>query len=236
LIPTPSIFSFGAFAFPDVASGMKKLFAVVLVAGALVGGWWFKEGAATIDDLLTRNEQLKEAISNLTKEERIGYAKVVRQEKVGGMLKTTIRFVEIARDDQTRLSDAEFTVDGDVLYFDGMVVVFPKELVMDGSERAIFLWRRIFGEQQEPIYGLRIGKPGEEPARYREFFEKLNPENNEIFWEAIWSLANDAEGLDEYGIQTIQGEAISQKMVPGIVYTFILENTGLVRVDKRPDI
>lgn len=215
---------------------MKKLSALILVAGALVAGWWFKEGTATIDDLLTKNEQLREAISNLTKEERIGYAKVIRQEKVGGMLKTTIRFVEIARDDQTKLSDAEFTVDGDVLYFDGMVVVFPKELVMDGSERAIFLWRRIFGERQEPTYGLRIGEPGEKPARYREFFDKLTPESNDTFWEAIWSLANDAEGMDEHGIRAIQGEAISQKMVPGIVYTFILENTGLVRVDQRPDI
>ena len=215
---------------------MKKLFAIVLVAGALVAGWWFKEGTATINDLLTKNEQLKEAISNLTKEERIGYAKVIRQETTGGMLQTTIRFVEIARDEQTRLSDAEFTVGGDVLYFDGMVVVFPKNLVMDGSERAIFLWRRIFGEHQEPAYGWKIGEPGEEPARYREFFDKLDPDSNETFWEAIWNLANDAEGLGEHGIRTIQGEAISQKMEPGIVYTFILENTGLVRVEKGPDI
>ena len=215
---------------------MKKLFALIAVAGALVAGWWFKEGTATINDLLTKNEQLKEAISNLTEEERIGYAKVIRQEKVGGMLKTTIRFVEIARDDQTKLSDAEFTVDGDVLYFDGMVVVFPEELVIDGSARAIFLWRRIFGEHQEPTYGLKIGKAGEEPARYREFFDKVDPENNETFWEGIWKLANDAQGLDEHGIRVIQGEAISQKMVPGIVYTFILENTGLVRVEKGPDI
>lgn len=215
---------------------MKKLFSVVLVAGALVAGWWFKKGTDTIDDLLNKNEQLKEAISNLTEEERIGYAKVLRQETVGGTLQTTIRFVEIARDDQTTLSDKEFKVDGDVLYFDGMVVVFPKELVMDGSERAIFLWRRIFGEHQEPTYGWKIGEPGEEPARYREFFDKMNPENKETFWTSIWDLANNPDGLKKHGIRSIQGEAISQKMVPGTVYTFILENTGLVRIEKRPDI
>lgn len=215
---------------------MKKLFPIVLVAGALVAGWWFKKGTETIDDLLTKNEKLKEAISNLTKEEKIGYAKIVSQETVEGTLRTTVRFVEVARDDQTKLSEKEFTVDGDVLYFDGMVVVFPKELVMDGKERSIFLWRRVFGEHQEPAKGCQIGEPGQQPARYRDLFEKMGPKSNETFWNAMWDLSNDALALKKHSIRTIQGEALSQKMVPGKVYTFILDNSGLVKIDQRPDI
>ena len=51
-------------------------------------------GAMTIHELLAENKNLKQAITNLTNEEQIGYAKVISQETKDGQLFTTIKFVE----------------------------------------------------------------------------------------------------------------------------------------------
>jgi len=74
----------------------------VVTAGVVVFlgyvGRGLYQGAGTIGELLAENRQLKEAITNLTEEDQIGYAKVVRQVEGEDGLYTTIRFVETARD------------------------------------------------------------------------------------------------------------------------------------------
>ena len=63
----------------------------------------------TIHQLLNENKQLKEAITNLTAEEQIGYAKVIKQETKDGKVWTTLRFVETARDDKLKKSSKRTT-------------------------------------------------------------------------------------------------------------------------------
>ena len=78
--------------------GLLTLVAVVFIAGALF------YGTKTVHDLLGENKKLKQAITTLTHEDQIGYAKVVLQETRSGKLYTTVRFVEPARDDRLKLS------------------------------------------------------------------------------------------------------------------------------------
>ena len=67
-----------------VKSKIKSVFLAVLVLGALAAvsyiGRGFYYRAMTVHELLTENKQLKKAITNLTVEEQIGYAKVVSQQ------------------------------------------------------------------------------------------------------------------------------------------------------------
>lgn len=214
-----------------ILAGMVSLSVLALLGGA------FFFGSKTIDELLGENKRLKEAVSNLTIEETIGYAKVVsRYTDDNGVVRTTLRFVEIDRDKQTVILEKEFTVEGEVVFFDGLVVVFPAEFVMDGRERSIHLWRRVFGEEMNPSEGFSIEATGEEPARYREIFARLGETEKEVFWTAMWELSNDPEALENHGVRAIYGDALSVQMKPGLVYTFKLMNTGQVTVETSPDI
>jgi hypothetical protein len=77
------------------------IIAVVLIAAGYFGRGWLLN-TITIQQLLNENKQLKAAITNLTAEEQIGYAKVIKQETKEGKLWTTLRFVETARDDKLK--------------------------------------------------------------------------------------------------------------------------------------
>src|SRR4030042_5081289 len=120
--------------------------------GYIGHGWFY--GAATIRELLTENKQLKQAITNLTLEDQIGYAKVISQENREGKLFTSVRFVETARDDKLKkVLEKNYTIEGDVVHFDALVVKFGDKMVMDGRGKALYLWRRGYGENGAPENG-----------------------------------------------------------------------------------
>ena len=130
---------------------------LVSVAVGLLAAAFIMTGL-TVQGLLTQNKRLRESIARLSQEDQIGYAKVVRQEERDGVLFTTMKFVETARDDKLkRLVEKEFTVEGDVIYFDALIVKFQYGLVADGKERAMYLWRRVYGEMMAPDSGFPIG-------------------------------------------------------------------------------
>jgi hypothetical protein len=209
------------------------LFALV-VAGLLGGGFFF--ASKTLYDLLSENKRLKEAITNLTREEQIGYAKVLSQEKRDGKVITTLKFVETARDDKLdRILEKEYSIEGDVVYFDALIVKFGDRMVLDGKERALYLWRRIYGERTAPDRGFLIESPGVEPRRYEDLLAKLSMKDREMFWSAIWDLANDPEQLREFGIQAIFGNAVYSKLRPGLIYVFKIRATGEVYPEVVPD-
>lgn len=211
------------------------LFIVGLIAAGYFGrGYLLHE--MTIHQLLTENKQLKEAITNLTAEEQIGYAKVIKQETQNNKLLTTIRFVETARDDKTKkILEKDYTIDGDVVHFDALIVKFGDKMVMDGKERAMYLWRRIYGETIAPQNGFAIESPGAEPARYAGLLAHLPTKQREMFWSNIWDLANDVEKLKQEGITAIYGNAVYSKLRPGLIYVFKITSAGQLYPEVVPD-
>ena len=206
----------------------------LIVLGLFGGGFFY--GTKTLYDLLKENERLKEAITNLTREEQIGYAKVLSQETRDGKVVTTLKFVETARDDKLdRILEKEYTIEGDVVYFDALIVKFGDQMVLDGKERALYLWRRIYGERTAPDQGYLIESPGVEPRRYEDLLSKLSLRDREMFWTAIWDLANDPEELRQFGIQAIFGNAVYSKLRPGLIYVFKIRATGEVYPEVVPD-
>lgn len=209
---------------------------VCLVIAAYLGrGFYYR--AMTIHQLLTDNKQLKQAITNLTYEDQIGYAKVIAQEPNDGKLLTTIKFVETARDDKLVTTlEKEYTIEGDIIYFDALIVKFGDKMVMDGKTKALYLWRRVYGEKMAPEQGFVIEEPGAEPKRYSELLKVLPIKQKRLFWSHIWDLANDPDKLKEHDIEAIYGNAVYSKLREGLIYIFKINPTGQVYPEVVPDI
>lgn len=212
---------------------MKPIFKFIttiltLTVLAFVGGTLFY-GTKTVHDLLGDNEKLKEAISTLTHEDQIGFAKVLKQEERDGTLYTTLRFVETARGDQLDIVlEKEYEIEGDVIHFDTLIVTFFDQAVMDGKARSLYLWRRIYGENMSPVDGYDIETPGTHPERYAGLLRNLKLPEQKMFWEAIWDLSNNPEALHEHGIKAIYGNAVYKRLRPGLIYVFKIGADGQV--------
>ena len=209
--------------------------AVVLVVLVFYGRGVINR-ALTINHLLTENKQLKQAITNLTEQDQIGYAKVIAQDVNDGDLLTTIKFVETARDDKLkRILEKQYTLPGDVVHFDALIVKFGDKMVMDGKARALYLWRRVYGDKTAPEDGFEIEEPGAEPQRYADLLAALPIEQREVFWSNIWDLANDPDKLSKYNIHAIYGNAVYLELRQGLIYVFKVTPAGQVYIDVVPD-
>ncbi|MBT8043090.1 MAG: hypothetical protein KJN98_07955 [Pontiella sp.] len=201
---------------------------VTLAAFALIGGTFFY-GAKTVHDLLANNEKLKKAITSLTHEDQIGFAKVLKQEKRDGKLYTTVRFVETARDDMlNKVLEREYEIEGDVVHFDALIVRFENQAVMDGKARALYIWRRVYGEHMSPSEGYDMVTPGTHPERYAGLLRDLRLNDQKMFWDAIWDLANNPEALRSHGIKAVYGNAVYKRLRPGLIYVFKIGADGQV--------
>lgn len=209
---------------------------IFLVVFAYLGrGFYY--GAMTIHELLAENKHLKQAITNLTHEEQIGYAKVIAQEAENGQLLTTIKFVETARDNKLKkILEKEYTIEGDIIHFDALIVKFGDKIVMDGQKKALYLWRRVYGEKMAPQDGFLIEEPGLEPHRYSDLLDALPLKHRQLFWSNIWELANDTDRLKKYDIEAIYGNVIYSRLRKGLIYIFKISPTGQVYPEIVPDI
>lgn len=212
---------------------MKRFFKSVLTLLSLtvlvfVGGTVFY-GTKTVHDLLSGNEELKKALTSLTQEDQIGFAKVLKQDERDGRLFTTIKFVETARGDLlNRVLEKEYEIEGDIIHFDALIVTFADQAVMDGEARSLYLWRRVYGETMSPSEGFDIETPGSHPERYAGLLRDLKLPEQQLFWEAIWDLANDPEALRSHGIKAVYGTAVYKRLRPGLIYVFKIGANGQV--------
>jgi hypothetical protein len=207
----------------------------IIVLGILAYAMFYS--GKTIYDLLGENKELQKSISNLTREEEVGYAKVLSQEQQNGRLLTRILFVVTDPDDMTRrILEKEFEVEGDVVFFDALIVKFKNKPVMEGKERALFLWRRIYSDKMTPENGFPIDTPGSEPKRYAQICAKLSVKNRAMFWDEIWQLSDDPERLNRSGVQAVYGNAVYKKVKPGLIYRFKLDSSGAFFPDTLPDL
>ena len=200
-------------------SRLVKL-ALVVIAGG--GGFflWRTFGVnKTIEQLLTENKQLKEAITNLNEETQIGYAKVLSQEEKEGRLFTRLLFVETDRQDPLkRVLEKEYEIEGDVVHFDALVVKFDNRIVMDGTERSMYLWRRVYGEKMQPEQGYPIEEAGNEAKRYADMCDKLSLKNRQLFWQEIWALSNDPQRLEQAGVKAIYGNVVYNRLNLSLIH------------------
>ncbi|MBE6428868.1 MAG: hypothetical protein E7028_09900 [Planctomycetaceae bacterium] len=147
------------------------------------------------------------------------------------VLETKIRFTEFDSDTGSIVArPAEFTVRGDMIYVDALIVKFDDVFVEAGDflkNRSLVSFQRIFGEEQAPSDGYRIDAEHQIPAVYRSGNE--NDEASELekqIWENFWDISNDPERQKELGIRAIHGEAPAQRLEPGRLYYLELRASG----------
>jgi hypothetical protein len=215
--------------------GIVVVIAILAICTFIFFAGFFK-GVTTLGELYTENKKLKESLTKLTQEDQIGYAKVTKQERQDGKLFTTLKFVETARDDKTnRILEKEYTIEGDVVHFDAMIVKFSNQLVIDGKERSMYLWRRVYGENMAPNAGYPIEDANKEPMRYQGLLKKLDLKERALFWSSIWDLANDPKKYSNLGIQAVYGNVIYSKLKPKLIYVFKISNTGQLYPEIVPE-
>jgi hypothetical protein len=224
----------------SVAKKIKKILLYLPVfAGLIVLGYAGRNmfyGALTVHKLLNENKQLKQAITNLTAEEQIGYAKVISQETRDGKLFTTIKFVETARNDKLqKVFEKQYTLEGDIIHFDALIVKFGEKMVIDGKAKAMYLWRRIYGEKLAPENGLPIEEMGKEPQRYSDLLKLLPVNQRELFWTSIWELANNPDKLKQYDIMAIYGNIVYSRLKKGNIYIFKISPAGQFYPEVVPE-
>ncbi|MBL7214993.1 MAG: hypothetical protein ISS71_04880 [Phycisphaerae bacterium] len=219
-----------------IKAGVKIVLAVILVAaGAFL--WRYLAVNRTIEDLLNENEGLKTAISNLSQENQVGYAKVLSQETREGKFYTKLLFVEVDPSDYTKqILKKEYEVEGDVVFFDTLIVTFGDELVKDGKERAMYLWRRVYGEKMPPEQGYAIETEGQPSPRYTQLCKKLSIEDKQLFWDEIWQLSNNPKRLEKLGIKAVFGNVVYRQLKPGLIYVFKVSSTGSLYPEIIPDL
>lgn len=209
-----------------------KIWTAALGAAFLAGGfagWWvlFRD-----DGREAQIRRLQEVIDRLQSERRIAEVVVLKQDEA--RTKTTFRFREV-RPDGTPIHERDLTIDGDVAYFDALVIKFDHRYVERGDllrGRSLYLFQRIFGEHQEPAQGFRIDE--EVPAPYR--LRPIPSEFERELWSEFWTYALEPERARAKGIRVVQGEAVRTKLRPDRIYRLTIEAAGGINiaVEKLP--
>ena len=219
---------------------MKVLLKLIPILVVIAAGAYFARSLMvneTIEQLLTENTELKTAITHLNAEEQIGYAKVLSQETRDGVLYTKVLFVETDPSDLTKhILTKEYEIAGDIIHFDALIIKFDNSVVMDGTERAMYLWRRVYGETMTPEQGLPIETEGSPSPRYEQICEKLSIAQSQLFWNEIWNLADEPKRLEACGVQAIFGNVIYRRLQPGLIYVFKVSATGTLYPEIVPDL
>ncbi len=217
-------------------TAVKGLAAVVLAAAGMYL-WYVHTSQRTIRQLLTENKELQKAISNLTFEQQIGYAKVLDQQWRQERQYTRLVFVQTSAEDPSKpLLKKEVEIEGDIAHFDALIVRFGNELVMDGRSRAICLWRRVYGEKMPPEDGFVLEEEGSHPPQYTNLCRALTLRDKALFWREIWALSNDPKRLEPLGISAVYGNVVYRQMKPGLIYVFKQGSTGALWAEVIPDL
>lgn len=212
---------------------VRTILTFVLVAALGVSGYFAY-------DKFTERQQLLAVIERLTTSSRVAQAVVTKRwTEEDGTVRTAVRFVELGDDGEPLAKPTEFVVEGETVYFDAYVLKFEHGLVTEGDAmkgRSLVLFRRAFGEHQEPADGHPLDDAAEDgvPAAYR----GASPpgEAEKALWRDFWRYADDPTAAAAAGIRVAQGEAPSMRMQPGKLYDLTVDHAGglNITVSKVP--
>jgi hypothetical protein len=187
-----------------------------------------KQKDAAIADLNVEIQEKNEKISHLETamrllkmDHRLAHLTVLDQttDAETGEKSTRVEFVEVNEEGNPISTPRVFALKGDMAYIDYWIVKFEDKYIEEADldrSTSISLFRRIFGEFQEPSQGYTIDEVGSRPHAYdrggamSDFEKKI--------WSDFWTLANDPDKAKELGIRAAHGEAVNIRMEPGKRY------------------
>ncbi len=236
----------------------RSLLRLSFVAIVGVGGWfgygYYSAGNREIAELGQQLETRQREVVTLTEEAKAKDREIQRLQTANRLLKVDRRVARIdvvsqtgsakAGDLATKFTFAEidtenrpldqprtFTVRGDLIYLDAWVIKYNDRLVEAGDplrSMSICLFRRIFGELQQPRDGFVLDPVGVSPAAYRTG-QTMTDSEREI-WSKFWEYANNPSLAGQAGIRAAHGEAPSIKLMPGKRYRISLRASAGLEV------
>jgi hypothetical protein len=178
----------------------------------------------TVESQTREIERLDTAMRLLKIDHRVARLDVVDQRTDGaGKLMTVVEFVELNDEGRPVDGPRQFEIEGDVIYLDNWIVKFDDKYVETADidrSTSLVLFRRLFGEHQEPKDGFPLDRGQGPPRAYTrggvvsEFEKKI--------WSEFWTIANDDAKAKEMGIRAAHGQAVSIKAQKGKSYRILL--------------
>ena len=185
-------------------------------------------------------DRLDTALHLLKVDHRLARITVLDQTKADNPrdIITRFEFVEINDDDAPIDAPKVFEVKGKMIWVDAWVVKFKDHHIERADvDRAtsICLFRRIWGEFQEPSEGFPLDKQWTRPTAYARG-DDMSPFEKSI-WDDFWNIANDIQKAEEKGIRDAHGQAVSIELRPDKTYRLQLrasDGLSIVPADKVP--
>jgi hypothetical protein len=196
------------------------------------------EKTAEVERLTAQNQKLNLALRLLKVDHRVAQIEVLDQQPGPEHPRTRIQFVELTTDGNPVGRPKEFVIDGDLVYIDAWVIKYADDLVEKGDplrSTSVCLFRRIFGEYQEPSEGFPLDATGSRPAVYSQGNEISAIERD--IWANFWRYANDPARAKLTGVRAAHGEAPSIRLEPGKRYRIELRASAglsIVAEDVAP--
>ncbi len=185
-----------------------------------------------------QKKQLETVVTRLEANKRVAEVLVTDQSTSGGSLRTTLLFVEYARDGSS-LPPRSYTIEGNSAHIDAMVIKFDHEAVaLDDPLRghSIALFRRLFGDSQSPEDAFQIDAPGQIPDVYRGDPKQSAPlaAFEKELWQNFWRLADDKDYRQAHKVRVVDGESLWGPFVPDKLYTITLDADGGMNLTSEP--
>jgi len=219
---------------PSVIISMGLLAAI---GGA---GYWFYYTAGAKDRTI---EQQQRVIAELERKlDRAWSSELVADVRVDDIKgdeqnrELHLTFIQYQPGTETPSFKKSFTLSGDELYVDALVVTFDRSFV-EGADalrgKSLLLFRRAFGDRQQPVEGVPLFR-SDTKGIPSEMQVDTVPSAFEIqLWARFWEMANDPVAAKEKGIRFAQGEAPHVKAVKGQIYKLSLRASGGLEMTPR---
>lgn len=190
-----------------------------------------------IDKLNKDVENLNARLTLLKVDHRLARLTAVDQgTDDNGEMYTVVEFVELNDEGQPIDEPRQFRIRGDVVYIDNWIVKFDDKYVEEADidrSTSLVLFRRIFGEMQQPVDGFPLDEAGRRPQAYARGGQMTDFEKK--IWGDFWEIANNEALAKELGIRAAHGQAVSMKLQKGKSYRVQLRaSDGLSIVPEDP--
>jgi hypothetical protein len=189
-----------------------------------------------IAELKQEIQRLQTALRLLKVDHRLAKLTVLEQkaapDRPGGV-QTRVSFQELDDQDQALGPAQEYTLDGKVAYVDALVIKFDDSYVEQGDTlrgTSLCLFRRIFGEFQQPNDGFPLDTAGQRPLPYG---GGDDPGFESRLWARFWDYAHDPQAVAAAGVRALHGEAPYMELRDGRSYRIELRASGGLSI--RPD-
>ncbi len=236
-------------------SSFLRTLALVALTAMLGGGGWYayektiareqelKQKSALVAaqqleieglqaDVVEKRRQilrLETARRLLKVDHRVAQLRVLEQGPTanGDSLATQLEFVEVDAQGQPLTEPRQFTIHGDVVHVDALLIKFSDDAVEQNDplrSTSICLFTRLYGDQQTPADGFPLDAVGSRPAGYSAGGETSDLERE--LWSEFWDYANSPQRAERAGVRAMHGEGPFMKVRAGKTYRLLLRASG----------